>query len=418
MPWFLAGKPLLEAAYRGDAERVRELIGAGEPVDPDFDSAAARERAGRVFGPGGTCEEQVAAMLAGLADDHPLKKAMAIEPSAMAESRVAFTRQFNEGMVERMASGAASWEIPLFVAAQSGSGECVRLLIAAGARVSRLDSSGHTALFHAGSPAVVRELMAAGVDPMVADEYHRDALREHLERLGDDGAENERVTAVCAALLEAGVPLVRSVREGAGRLYEAAFVENPHAVRFLLRAGHPPLDCDSVRASALHAICWHWDHGDERDAATRDIVRQLLAAGISPHLCDARGNTPLHEAVAGDGVNLVAAEELLAAGADINAQNGGGDTPLVYHYENSFEYGKAVPFLIERGANPLIANARGRNAIDVARRMIQGKNPDWREGLRRDDGGELCGWKGPAAPGDGEYELLALLERAAERIRA
>lgn len=370
-----------------------------------------------MFGPGGTLEAMQARMLADLPEGHPMKAVFAMETPDMAEARLAFSRELQGQTIERMGSAPSSWDIPLFVAARSGSAECVRLLIEAGARVSQLDSMGHTALFEAGSPGAVRELARAGVDLFVTTEYGRDALREQLESMGEDAEANARVAAVCAAMIEVGVPLVRSLREGSGRLYDAAFSENPHAVRFLLGVGHPVMDCDVTRGSALHAICWHWDHGDQRDEATRDIVRQLLAAGNSPHHRDARGNTPLHEAVAGDGVNIVAAEELLAAGADINAQNDEGQTPLVYHYESAFEYDKAVPFLIERGANPFISKANGKNAIDVARQMIAGKNPDWREGKTRDDGGELCGWKGPAVPGDGEHALLDLMLKAAERFK-
>lgn len=194
------------------------------------------------------------------------------------------------------------------------------------------------------------------------------------------------------------------------RLYEAAFSENPDAVKFLLEAGHPIV---SAERSALHAICWHWDYGDERDFRTRDLVRTLIHAGADPNAFDSTGNTPLHEAVAGDGANLVAAEELLKAGANINARNKDGQTPLVYAYETLFDYAKVVPFLLANGANPLIPNNRGKHAIDIARQMITGDNPDWRKDQWMDQGGPPCGWKAPATEGDDEYRMLALLEEVA-----
>jgi hypothetical protein len=292
----------------------------------------------------------------------------------------------------------------------------MRILLAAGADARRRQRRGHTALFAVRSAEAVDVLVASGVDVHAVDEFGYDALREHLMTLGDDESGDAAVVAVCRALIAAGAPLVGpDVGDRATRLYDAAFAENLGAVEFLLAAGHP-IDADRA-TTALHAICWHWDYGDERDERTRAIVGRLLQAGIPADARAETGNTPLHEAMSGDGTNLVAAEELLKAGADINAVNHEGLTPLLLHYETLFDYARVVPFLLERGANPLIPDKHGRTVLDAARRMIAGENPWWRQELAAAEGGLPCGWKEPAVPGDAEHEALAQLEAAAAKFR-
>jgi len=130
-------------------------------------------------------------------------------------------------------------------------------------------------------------------------------------------------------------------------------------------------------------------------------------------------HTPLHEAMSGDGSNLVAAAELLAAGANVNAINHCGQTPLHLSYETIFDYERVVPFMLEHGANPLIRDQWGQTVIDIARRMIAGEQPRWRiDAFARDHSGEVpCGWKhaaDPNDPEDAEFRMLALLEDAAK----
>jgi ankyrin repeat protein len=327
-----------------------------------------------------------------------------------------FARDMFAQMREQLASAPSAYEVPLMAAAASGNAACVDLLLQAGTPLHTIDNMRTTALFHAGSPEVVRTLVAAGIDISHTDDRGKDALQHVLEDMGVDDRDPALVAAICIAMVQSGLPLaIRS--EERHRLYDAAFAENPHAVRWLLQAGHA-IEPRGDGATALHAICWHWDHGDERDEATRDIVRTLLAAGVDPDARDTGGNTPLHEAVAGDGTNLVAAVELLNAGADVNAQNSDGQTPLVYFYESLFDYARVVPFLLEHGANPLIRNARGRHAIDIARQMIAGEDPDWRAEQWNGEGGPPCCWKAPAEPGDAEHQMLILMLAAAKRFHA
>jgi ankyrin repeat protein len=288
--------------------------------------------------------------------------------------------------------------------------------LSANAVIDKRDNQGRTALFYASSGEAVKLLIAAGIDVSATCAYGDDSLGYQLDSLNDDENERIRITNVCLAMVESGLPLERNdARFGRSRLYRAAFSENLHALMFLLHAGHPA-NSDAY-TTALHAICWHWDYGDERDENTRAIVQTLLKAGINANARAAGGNTPLHEAMSGDGSNLVAAFELLAAGADINAVNDDGVTPLLLHYETLFDYARVVPFLLDRGANPLITDKRGQSTLDAARRMAAGKNPMWRTEMFQGEDQAPCGWKEPAKTDDDEFQMLALLELAASRFR-
>lgn len=389
-------RQLCDAARVGDLVGMRRLLEAGASPNPVWDAdEAAREHQRR--------QEELHASMA----EHLAK--LNLPEETIAET------SFPNDLLPAF-DAPSDFEIPLFCAAEGGSVECLELLLKTGAGLHQRDWMGHTALFDAGSPEVARSLIDAGIDRHAADKGGDDALSKLLDDLsGENEQTHDRIIATCNALIQAGIPVVRS-RPGWGnsRLYDAAFRENLHAVKFLLDAGHP-IDADQG-TTALHAICWHWDYGDERDEVTRAIVRTLLLAGISPHVRNSDGNSPLHEALSGDGSNLVAAEELLAAGADINAVNNDSVTPLLLHYETQFDYERVVPFMLERGANPLIADRRGQTVIDAARRMIEGGQPMWRVEMAEAEGEDICGWKGPAETGDAEHRMLALLENAAAKF--
>lgn len=313
-------------------------------------------------------------------------------------------------------TGPYSHEIPLHLAANGGALDCIHALLEAGADINKRDRSGATALFSASTPQVVTVLIDAGIDVHAVTRFGKDAFQDRLAEAtepDDAPSQIERDLALCKAMLDAGVPLLFRCRHKS-RLYDAAFAEHLHGVKFLLDAGHP-INADTGN-NALHAICWHSDYSDSRDENTREIVRTLLMAGFDPNSRGDGGNTPMHEAMGGDGSNLVAAEELLATGVDINATNDDGQTPLHYSYEIHFEYERVVPFMLERGANPLLRDKWGRSVIDIARRMIAGENPRWRIEQYEPEGGPPCGWKVPAKPGDAEYRMLALLDEAATRF--
>ncbi|VDP88098.1 unnamed protein product [Echinostoma caproni] len=89
------------------------------------------------------------------------------------------------------------------------------------------------------------------------------------------------------------------------------------------------------------------------------IVRMLLEAGCQVDALDAKGNTALHHAaMSGRVVNV---QMLLNAGAAIDACNENNWTPLLNAVY--WNHAKVASVLIARGADPLIKNKDGRNAL-------------------------------------------------------
>ena len=117
-------------------------------------------------------------------------------------------------------------------------------------------------------------------------------------------------------------------------------------------------------------------------AGNIEAVKQHLADGADVNATDEVGWTPLHRAVIGSHTDHTeTAEFLIASGADVNARNAIGWTPLFYAAAKTGSGHKEIVEL-------LIANNADVNALSV-----NGKTPlDWAKGeiadLLRKHGGE------------------------------
>lgn len=102
-------------------------------------------------------------------------------------------------------------------------------------------------------------------------------------------------------------------------------------------------------------------------SAARDLSASELSAVLdrSPEvdLRDAYAQTPLMYAAGNSTAESVAA--LLGAGADVNALTDAGWTPLMYAVRNLEDLGVAQ-VLLNAGADPLVKNASGQTAKDIA----------------------------------------------------
>ena len=96
-----------------------------------------------------------------------------------------------------------------------------------------------------------------------------------------------------------------------------------------------------------------------------EAVKQHLAAGADVNAKNKRGGTPLHSAAAKEHENI--AELLIAKGADVNAKNNEGRTPLHYATGTGWQGGYEIAkLLISKGADVNVKNVGGHTPLDLA----------------------------------------------------
>ena len=108
--------------------------------------------------------------------------------------------------------------------------------------------------------------------------------------------------------------------------------------------------------SALHYAAL----GNDPDAALK-----RLEAGDDPDLKDVGGFTPLHFAAQEWAADV--AELLLNHGAQVDATNRNGNTPLFVAVFNSRGRGELITLLRQRGADPRKRNTSGQTPVGLAR---------------------------------------------------
>lgn len=110
------------------------------------------------------------------------------------------------------------------------------------------------------------------------------------------------------------------------------------------------------------------------DAAS---IQARLAEGAQPNATDGFGQTPLMYAAGGSG-SLDTMAALVDAGADLDAQTEAGWTALMYAARDATTP-EPVLWLLNAGADPTIRNAEGQSALDLA----QGNSAIRNSGLYR-----------------------------------
>ena len=134
----------------------------------------------------------------------------------------------------------------------------------------------------------------------------------------------------------------------------AAESANPEMVREILRY-HPRLEQrDREGKTAVFAAGEYRYEVEESKRA--ECVRLLVEAGADVNARDNQGNTPLHETFLTD-----VEEELLKLGADVNARNKDGETPIFTTVDDD-----AIPLFIGHGADLTIRNNKGETVVEAA----------------------------------------------------
>lgn len=278
---------------------------------------------------------------------------------------------------------------PLHSAAISGSAERARLLLQFGADPHALNSDGKRPIDVAASVECIDIL--AKVAPETASEGDLEAL---LDRLDYDA--DPRIPDAARRRVALGVSLQKPTLGHLDLLSRYAFELNLPAVVLLLELG---VEVRRSGSTALHALAFQYEGSTApNNVCLATFTRTLISAQIPLDTRDESGNTPLHEALCGDGTNRTVAIELIRSGAAVNAVNKEGQTPLLLMSSYLYPYDdpELIQALIDAGANPNQKDHAGRSAIEAARSDIERK--------------------GDSEQGSAMADSLQILERASARF--
>jgi len=287
---------------------------------------------------------------------------------------------------------------PIHFAAYYGHRAAVLYLLSCGANIDAKDAAGTTALHAAawtGNEDLFQILLKKGACSSILDydgwsvaiyamtQGHDNISRLFLENSDGDedmlvktyklrhAAKSGNLDMVLGMLLEdqpaCGETMNLLLAEA---LLGAAEGGNKILVQRLLEKGASPAATDNTGSTALHWAAWggHTEIGNlmydkKDDLDNSDGQGEDLASRM-------RLTSPYHESVM---------RMLLEEGADINAQNSQGCTPL--HWVSGAGSVPMVKFLLDKGANPNIVDNSGRTAIDRAKetgddRLIKQLHPE------------------------------------------
>ena len=276
----------------------------------------------------------------------------------------------------------AEGDTPLHLAAQEVDTALVSLLATAGADLNARNDSGETPLltarYHANAP-VARKLLDLGADPSVLEGTggidgplcdltdYSFLLRSPAESLGD--------------CLEAGFPVDRTDAAGRTPLWRLAgftswSFDDPEKVALFLAAGADPnarTNSGSGR-TPLHLVAEadrdYYGHRKWAGTPGRTAATALLDAGADVNARDTLGQTPLHKAVRQEDDSAVFMVTLLIeGGADANARANDGQTPL--HLAASLDLVPVMSALIQAGAEVDARTNDGLTPLHLALRRGQ-----------------------------------------------
>jgi hypothetical protein len=265
---------------------------------------------------------------------------------------------------ERAVSAPSSTVIPLFQAVGSGSDECVRLLLEAGADAHQRDDCRRTALWETWTESIARLFVQKGLN--IED---RDWLDWTPLMSGLDDLEKTR------ALVAAGADVNATHDKGYTVFMTAvgSTERNPAVLRFLVAAGADPHAVSELGYNAFHAAI-DVNGAANSEESVRATLTYLRSLGVVLDLRNNRGQTPLARALA-EGT-AIEVKVLCEIGADVNASGPvrrcGADTcettvaPLLFLAADSgVDPDHKVDALLGAGADPLADDGDGHTALDA-----------------------------------------------------
>ncbi len=286
---------------------------------------------------------------------------------------------------------------PLHYAASAGRTELFEWLVAHGCPLESVDHEGRTPLYRtADDPAGIAALVRLGAHPDGAgnkrpiqvaldpDMEYDDVCAECTRLLLDAGADVRHVT--CDAAVEQPAMLSRLLERGGAAtpdaLRSAAATSSRDAVTALLHHGaFDERDVMNAIRAAVRSFSW--------SDRVEDVLRMLLAhpvrsgavPGASPSL---RLTFSLLSAAERDGVEALTF--VLGIGAAVDATVPvdhplGADGGTALHVAAARLRVESVALLLDRGADPMARDRRGRRPIDLAQDSRSG--PDRKAILAR-----------------------------------
>ena len=235
----------------------------------------------------------------------------------------------------------------LMYAAAVGSVESMRMLLEAGADPNAANDFGATPLMWcAGDAAKVRLLLGKGANPNARSKLGRTPL---LIAAAYDGA-----TEAARLLMEKGADVNARDVSGMTVLEQAAGSNHVELARLLLAKGAAADTVDAGGFTPLINAAGNGDrnaamvkllieHGAPVNAKTGDTVEIVKNGPI------ALGHLTALQIAAGQ-ANLEAVEALIKAGADVNAKDVRGATPLMFAVATDHANPKVIELLLAKGA--------------------------------------------------------------------
>jgi len=234
-------------------------------------------------------------------------------------------------------------ETPLFYAVGSGNLDIVKEFVSRGADLNVINSDGENLLFLATSDKnldVVSYLIDNGVGVNCINKRGETPLL--------NAAEYSNLNIV-KYLIERGARIDVKDKEGNGVLHYAVNGGNWDIIKYFVEEmGVGVNEKNKEKVTPLHLACENPNY---------KIIEYLVEKGADVNAKDKKGNTPLHYLVGREFCDLKIVKFLIKSGAKVNAKNKEGDTPLHLAVVNCKP--DVVKYLISSGADVNAKNEDG-----------------------------------------------------------